>query len=66
MMTYRMQPPTMPPTLNEMIIMVAGFGGFLKRKCDKNPGNQSLWVGIQRVRDFAAGIALSNDINLVK
>lgn len=66
MMTYRMQPPTMPPTLNEMIIMVAGFGGFLKRKCDKNPGNQSLWIGIQRVRDFAAGIALSNDINLVK
>lgn len=66
MMTYRTQPPLIPPTLNEMIIMVAGFGGFLKRKCDKNPGNQSLWIGIQRVRDFAAGIVLMNELNVAR
>lgn len=66
MVTYRKQPPPTPPTLNEMIIMVAGFGGFLKRKCDKNPGNKSLWIGIQRVRDFAIGIALGNELNEIE
>ena len=46
-------PPQSPPTLNEMIRMVASFGGFLGRKRDGHPGPQTLWIGLTRVQDFA-------------
>lgn len=48
----RQPPPDMPPTLDEMVRMVAGFGGFLNRKGDGFPGPQTLWIGLQRCRDF--------------
>lgn len=31
-------------------------GGFLARKGDGEPGVKTLWLGIQRVMDFAAGV----------
>jgi Transposase Tn5 dimerisation domain/Transposase DNA-binding len=46
-------PPQSLPTLNEMIRMVASFGGFLGRKRDGHPGPQTLWIGLSRVQDFA-------------
>jgi Transposase Tn5 dimerisation domain/Transposase DNA-binding len=46
-------PPRSPPTLNEIIRMVASFGGFLGRKRDGHPGPQTLWIGLSRVQDFA-------------
>src|ERR1700681_3173538 len=46
-------PPQSPPTLSEMIRMVASFGGFLGRKSDGHPGPQTLWIGLSRVQDFA-------------
>jgi hypothetical protein len=46
-------PPKSLPTLNEMVRMVASFGGFLGRKGDGHPGPQTLWVGLSRIRDFA-------------
>lgn len=48
----RQPPPEAPPTLDEMVRLVAGFGGFLNRKCDGFPGPQTLWIGLQRIRDF--------------
>jgi hypothetical protein len=48
----RQAPPEVPPSLNEMVRMVAGFGGFLNRKNDGFPGPQTLWIGLQRCRDF--------------
>ena len=48
----RQTPPQVPPSLNEMVRMVAGFGGFLNRKNDGFPGPQTLWIGLQRCRDF--------------
>ena len=30
----------------------AGFGGFLGRKHDGEPGPQSIWIGLQRTGDF--------------
>lgn len=48
--------PAEPPALNAMIRMVAGFGGFLGRKQDGEPGVKTLWTGLQRLMDFAAGI----------
>ncbi|HEC27095.1 MAG TPA: hypothetical protein ENI67_06775 [Gammaproteobacteria bacterium] len=32
--------------------MMAGFGGFLGRKYDGEPGPQTVWIGLQRARDF--------------
>ncbi len=48
--------PPNPPTLGEMILIVARFGGFLARKNDGNPGAEALWRGLQRLRDFAEAI----------
>ncbi len=44
------------PSLNEMIRLVAGFGGFLNRKGDGFPGPQTLWIGLQRTRDFVLAL----------
>jgi hypothetical protein len=46
-------PPTEPPSLNQMVRMVASFGGFLGRKSDGHPGPKTLWTGLCRVQDFA-------------
>ena len=48
----RQPPPEAPPTVDEMVRLVAGFGGFLNRKSDGFPGPQTLWIGLQRIRDF--------------
>ncbi|MCI0733367.1 MAG: hypothetical protein L0Y38_06045, partial [Methylococcaceae bacterium] len=36
-----------------MIRMIAGFGGFLNRNGDGLPGPQTIWIGLQRSKDFA-------------
>jgi len=45
-------PPPQPPTLGQMIEMVAELGGYIKRK-NSPPGPQTLWIGLQRTHDFA-------------
>ncbi|EQD59775.1 transposase IS4 family protein [mine drainage metagenome] len=47
-------PEASPPTLRDAIRMVAALGGFLGRKGDGEPGNETLWRGIQRLDDLAA------------
>jgi hypothetical protein len=59
---HKQHPPEEPPDLNTMICIVASFGGFLGRKSDGFPGPQSIWIGLQRVRDFAEGIAFQKAI----
>jgi len=49
----RKPPPAKPPSLREMIRMIAGLGGFLGRKSDGEPGTQTLWRGLQRADDIA-------------
>jgi Transposase Tn5 dimerisation domain len=49
--------PSTPPTLGEMVLIIASFGGFLGRKGDSAPGAEVLWRGLQRVRDFSEGIS---------
>ncbi len=41
------------PTLGEFIKIVGKLGGHLGRKSDGDPGPQSIWQGLTRVRDFA-------------
>jgi Domain of unknown function (DUF4338)/Transposase Tn5 dimerisation domain/Transposase DNA-binding len=49
----RQQPPATPPSLREMIRMIAGLGGFLGRRSDGEPGSETLWRGLQRADDIA-------------
>ena len=45
--------PAAPPTLGEMVVMIAKLGGYLGRKADGPPGPKTLWIGLQRMRDYA-------------
>ena len=48
----RQEPPATPPTLNEMIRMIATLGGYVNRRSTQ-PGPQTLWLGLQRVHDLS-------------
>ncbi len=43
------------PSLGEFIPMIGKLGGHLGRKSDGPPGPKSIWRGLTRVVDFAAG-----------
>lgn len=45
-------PPDQPPTLANMILLIAKLGGFLGRKADKTPGTENMWRGLQRMDDI--------------
>jgi hypothetical protein len=49
----RQDPPAQPPPLNDMIRLVAQLGGYVHRPRAGPPGPQTLWIGLQRVYDFA-------------
>jgi hypothetical protein len=52
------EPPGTPPALGEMVTMIAELGGYLGRKHDGPPGPKVIWVGLQRMRDFALAWAV--------
>ncbi|MES1226707.1 MAG: IS4 family transposase [Bacteroidota bacterium] len=54
---FKQVPPKQVPTLGEMCRVVASFGGFIGRKSDGFPGAETLWLGLQRVRDFKIALA---------
>ena len=54
MAVRRQPPPKTPPTLNEMVKMIASLGGYVIRK-STNPGTQTLWFGMQRLHDLSMG-----------
>jgi hypothetical protein len=54
--------PGKPPSLNAVIRLVARLGGFLARKGDGEPGVKTIWLGMQRIIDFAAGIKFSREL----
>lgn len=62
LVTTRQPPPKTPPDLNTIVRMVCCFGGFLDRKGDGEPGPQTLWIGLQRTRDFVLAIAANNSV----
>jgi hypothetical protein len=49
----RRRPATAMPSLSELLVMIAELGGYLNRKHDGPPGPQTIWIGLQRARDFA-------------
>ena len=38
------------------------LGGFLARKGDGEPGVNTIWIGLQRVVDFAAGVRFTREL----
>jgi Transposase DNA-binding/Transposase Tn5 dimerisation domain len=47
------QPPKQPPTLVDMVRMVAQLGGYVNRRRPDPPGPQTVWLGMQRMYDLA-------------
>ena len=54
--------PDKTPTLNAVVRLIARLGGFLARKGDGEPGVKTIWLGMQRIIDFAAGIRFSREL----
>jgi hypothetical protein len=52
-MTRRAALPGTPPTLGEMVRLVAQLGGYVDRKGSGPPGPQTVWIGLQRMYDLA-------------
>jgi hypothetical protein len=50
---HRTAPPRTPPPLGEMVRWVAQLGGYVNRRSSAPPGPQTLWIGLQRMHDFA-------------
>jgi Transposase Tn5 dimerisation domain/Transposase DNA-binding len=46
--------PHQAPPLGEVVEMVGRLGGWLGRKGDGPPGPKAMWIGLQRLSDFAA------------
>ena len=55
------KPPATPPTINQVLRLIATLGGFLARKGDGEPGVKTIWLGLQRVMDAAATIQALRD-----
>jgi hypothetical protein len=49
----REDPPAEPPPLGVFVRIVAQLGGYVNRKRDDPPGPQTVWIGLQRMHDFA-------------
>lgn len=45
-------PPKTPPTLQQMIRMIAQLGGYVNRVRDDEPGPQTVSLGMQRMHDI--------------
>lgn len=56
LVSKRQKPPSEPPRLREILDLIAGLGGYLGRKGDGPPGPKTLWIGLQRARDFALAL----------
>ncbi len=50
---HREDPPTQPPPLGVFVRLVAQLGGYVNRKHAGPPGPQTIWIGLQRIHDFA-------------
>jgi hypothetical protein len=58
-MTQRKRPPSEPPTLREMLMMIAAMGGFHSRGKAARPGVKTMWIGLTRLKDIAFGWRLA-------
>ncbi len=45
--------PAQPPSLQEMVRLVAQLGGYVNKSRKDEPGPQTVWLGLQRLHDIA-------------
>lgn len=50
---HQTTPPRKPPQLGQMVRWVAQLGGYVNRTRADPPGPQTVWIGVQRMHDFA-------------
>lgn len=62
LISHKKRPPTQPPSLGEVLLLIARLGGFLARKGDGRPGPKALWIGLQRTRDFVLALQATQAI----
>lgn len=56
-MVKRCPPPPIPPRLGVVVALIASFGGVsLGRKQDGPPDPKTMWIGLQRLRDFVIAL----------
>jgi len=53
--------PTKPPTVNEVVRLIAQIGGFLGRKSDGEPGAKTIWRGLDQVHAAAETLRALRD-----
>jgi hypothetical protein len=53
--------PATPPTLNEVVRLIAQVGGFLGRKSDGEPGAKTIWRGLDQVTAAAETLRALRD-----
>ncbi|MDT4844556.1 IS4 family transposase ISAzo5 [compost metagenome] len=53
--------PATPPTVNEVVRLIAQIGGFLARKGDGEPGAKTIWRGLDRVLSAAETLRALRD-----
>ena len=63
-MKHHKIPPKEPIPLTDMLYLIAQFGGYLNRKNDSEPGPTSIWIGLQRLRDFIKAKNVYNGIKV--
>jgi hypothetical protein len=47
--------PAAPPSLQTVVRFVGRLGGYMGRRGDGEPGIQTLWIGLSRLRDMVQG-----------
>jgi Transposase DNA-binding/Transposase Tn5 dimerisation domain len=45
--------PAEPPSLGEIVRLIAQLGGYVRRQRSDPPGPQTVWLGLQRAHDMA-------------
>jgi len=45
-----------------VVRLVARLGGFLARMSDDEPSVKTIWLGMQLILDFAAGVRFSHEL----
>jgi hypothetical protein len=58
--------PAAPPPLQAVIRLVGRLGGNVGRRGDGEPGIQSLWIGLSRIRDMVQGALAHRNIRRLR
>jgi hypothetical protein len=58
------KPPKKAPMLKPFVDMLASLGGYIGRKSDGPPGPKTIWIGLQRMHDFALAAQALNRFSI--